>query len=177
MLLQDNGDMQAFYSGLLALHLPPGRRFAMEKYFLLCDHLQRDETDVRLVSARSGSDGELAFAHRPDYIAAITEPSRLSAAFRDFPDDLTTIRRQGLAYFRYVLTKAGRNATSSSLSRLGKEEWIDPGLGDSQPIVCEDFLPVSAASARRSPCWLNGRAFWRAISPPTGCATGTRVTR
>jgi len=113
VLLQDNGDMQAFYSGLLELHLPPGRRFAMEKYFLLRDHLQRDETDVRLVSALSGSDnGELAFAHRPDYIAAITEPSRLSAAFRDFPDDLTTIRRQGLAYFRYVLTKAGRNSTS-----------------------------------------------------------------
>ena len=53
----------------------------MKKYFLLRDHLQRDETDVRLVSALSGSDGELAFAHRPDYIAAITEPSRLCAAF------------------------------------------------------------------------------------------------
>ena len=26
-------------------------------------------------------------------------------------------------------------------------------------------------------CWLNGRAFWRVISLPPGCAAGTRVTR
>ncbi len=73
VLFHDNGGMQAFYSDQFVLPLPQGHRFPMEKYRCLRDRLQREEPDIRLLGALSSSDGELAFAHRPDYIAAIAE--------------------------------------------------------------------------------------------------------
>lgn len=69
----------------------------------------------------------------------------LQACFAEFPDDYATLHDQGLAYFRYYLT--------------GKEDApadADPGTLIAQgyirfePLVYEDFLPVSAAGIFQS---------------------------
>jgi uncharacterized glyoxalase superfamily metalloenzyme YdcJ len=56
--------------------------------------------------------------------------ARLEAVFRDFPDDLETIQREGLGFFRYSLNAEGEVQAT--------------------PITYEDFLPVSAAGIFQS---------------------------
>lgn len=74
----------------------------------------------------------------------------LEAAFRAFPDSLEAMRQQGLGYFRYVLTDAGR-ASQQSIAHAGDlEDWIQKGWVAAEPILYEDFLPVSAAGIFRS---------------------------
>ncbi len=74
-------------------------------------------------------------------------PARLAAAFARFPDDLDTLRAEGLAYFTYARTAAlgDRPLPPGSL-----EELIAAGLIVATPITYEDFLPVSAAGIFRS---------------------------
>ncbi|WP_298196491.1 VOC family protein [Novosphingobium sp.] len=64
-------------------------------------------------------------------------------AFAAFPDDFATLHRQGLAYARYVAIGASGGATDL-------EEALDRGLIVAEPILYEDFLPVSAAGIFRS---------------------------
>lgn len=71
---------------------------------------------------------------------------RMASAFRKFPDDLDSLRREGLAYFRYEL--AGAGAQSRDVHDL--EALIAEGIVDVRPIVYEDFLPVSAAGIFQS---------------------------
>jgi len=75
--------------------------------------------------------------------------SRLEAAFAGFPDDYETLRREGLGYFRYRLTEAGR-ADPENAGQLSPDAAIDAGLISADPIVYEDFLPVSAAGIFQS---------------------------
>ena len=75
--------------------------------------------------------------------------TRLEAAFAGFPDDHETLRREGLGYFRYRLTDAGR-ADPVRAGTLSPDEAIDAGLISADPIVYEDFLPVSAAGIFQS---------------------------
>ncbi|MFD0668431.1 histone deacetylase family protein [Ramlibacter sp. MAHUQ-53] len=65
--------MQVFYATQFVLHLPPGHRFPMAKYQLLRDRLAVEAGDVRLMQAQPASDGELALAHAPAYIRAISD--------------------------------------------------------------------------------------------------------
>ena len=65
--------MQVFYATQFVLPLPPGHRFPMAKYQLLRDRLARDVPQVELQQAMPATDGELALAHTPAYIHAITE--------------------------------------------------------------------------------------------------------
>ncbi|MDZ5843010.1 VOC family protein [Stenotrophomonas maltophilia] len=74
---------------------------------------------------------------------------RLQAAFAAFPDDHDTLRREGLGYFRYQLTEAGR-AAPGGIGDLPAEALIAAGLVVAYPIVYEDFLPVSAAGIFQS---------------------------
>lgn len=76
-------------------------------------------------------------------------PKRLAAAFSAFPDDHDTLRREGLGYYRYTLTDAGR-ATPAAVGDLPAEALIAAGLASADPIVYEDFLPVSAAGIFQS---------------------------
>ncbi len=75
--------------------------------------------------------------------------TRLATAFNDFPDDYATLRREGLGYFRYQLTPAGRELAASERA-LAAEVLIERGLASADPIVYEDFLPVSAAGIFQS---------------------------
>ena len=76
--------------------------------------------------------------------------------FTAFPDDEATMRREGLAYFRYQRTDAPdadtngllENADEASRARI--ERLIERGAVRASPIVYEDFLPVSAAGIFQS---------------------------
>ncbi len=76
-------------------------------------------------------------------------PTRLAEAFTAFPDDHDTLRREGLGYYRYALTDAGR-ANPAAVGDLPAEALIAAGLASADPIVYEDFLPVSAAGIFQS---------------------------
>jgi uncharacterized glyoxalase superfamily metalloenzyme YdcJ len=70
----------------------------------------------------------------------------LNEAFQDFPDTWDGIRRDGLGYFTYVLTEKGRMTEPSG----DLEAMIADGRVRFDPIVYEDFLPVSAAGIFQS---------------------------
>ncbi|BAI74339.1 hypothetical protein AZL_a08080 (plasmid) [Azospirillum sp. B510] len=72
----------------------------------------------------------------------------LGEVFAPFPDSWDEIRRQGLGYFSYTLTEAGRKAPPAPGSDL--ETLIEAGLVRFDPVVYEDFLPVSAAGIFQS---------------------------
>ena len=63
--------MQAFYSDKFVLPLPQGHRFPMAKYQMLRDALSAQLPLVCMEQAPAATDGELAFAHTPEYIQAI----------------------------------------------------------------------------------------------------------
>jgi uncharacterized glyoxalase superfamily metalloenzyme YdcJ len=76
---------------------------------------------------------------------------RLARAFEDFPDDLETLLAQGLAFFRYrvaddaALARAAADGAAFDIGALHRQ-----GIVAAQPIVYEDFLPVSAAGIFQS---------------------------
>ncbi len=73
-----------------------------------------------------------------DYVTA------LGAKFADFPDDLETLRREKLAYFRY-------RAVGQSTGQVGDiDALVASGALVADPQVYEDFLPVSAAGIFQS---------------------------
>jgi len=75
--------MRAFYSGQFVLPLPPGHRFPMSRYAMLRDGLERELPQVRMIEAPRASDGELALAHTPQWIAAISDGSVSPEAMRE----------------------------------------------------------------------------------------------
>jgi uncharacterized glyoxalase superfamily metalloenzyme YdcJ len=86
---------------------------------------------------------------RADAAATGDHATALENAFAAFPDDADTLRRERLAFFRYVLTDAGRTemplADEPSIDSL-----VERGLVRAEPITYEDFLPVSAAGIFQS---------------------------
>jgi len=75
--------LQAFYADHFVLPLPAGHRFPMGKYQLLRDRLVHECPQVRMSQAPAASDGELALAHTPAYIAAITQGTLPAPAQRE----------------------------------------------------------------------------------------------
>ena len=75
--------MHAFYSDQFVLPLPEGHRFPMAKYRMLRDAIVGNVPGVVLQPAPACTDGELAFAHTPDYIAAIAEGTATAAMLRE----------------------------------------------------------------------------------------------
>ena len=82
----------------------------------------------------------------PDGSNAAAYMAALEAAFVTFPDDWETIRREGLGYFAWSVA-AGAQAGHGPLDT---EEALARGLIVADPIVYEDFLPVSAAGIFQS---------------------------
>ncbi|PCI87033.1 MAG: DUF1338 domain-containing protein [Hyphomicrobiales bacterium] len=72
----------------------------------------------------------------------------LAKTFAAFPDDWDELRQQELAYFSYSLTKAGENA--NNIGDMRPSSLVNNGLIRFDPIVYEDFLPVSAAGIFQS---------------------------
>lgn len=93
----------------------------------------------RLLSEARGSTGPGSSAER------------LTAAFAAFPDDPKSLRDDGLAYFRYRATDRGaRVARAGETSGKSLAEALDAGWVTAEPILYEDFLPVSAAGIFQS---------------------------
>ena len=67
--------LQAFYADQFVLPLPEGHRFPMAKYALLRERLACDCPQVECQVAPATSDGELALAHSPAYIADVKNGS------------------------------------------------------------------------------------------------------
>jgi uncharacterized glyoxalase superfamily metalloenzyme YdcJ len=93
-----------------------------------------NETRARVRPAADGSNSDA-------YEAALAD------VFKAFPDDWNAIRKAGLGYFSYSLTAAG---DTENVSALGLEDAIEQGYVRFDPIVYEDFLPVSAAGIFQS---------------------------
>ncbi|ORY29000.1 hypothetical protein BCR39DRAFT_183887 [Naematelia encephala] len=63
-----------------------------------------------------------------------------------FPDTWTSLRQEGLAFFRYTLITPPQPLSNNTTL----DELIDSGNIQAEPIVYEDFLPASAAGIFRS---------------------------
>ena len=75
--------MQVFFATQFVLPLPAGHRFPMAKYQLLRDRLAAELPQVALMQAPPATDGELALAHEPAYIAAISDGSIDARSMRE----------------------------------------------------------------------------------------------
>lgn len=71
---------------------------------------------------------------------------KLEKAFARFPDDVDTLRKEGLGYFQYRL----REGVPPQGADADVEELIRSGRVQVSPIIYEDFLPVSAAGVFQS---------------------------
>ena len=92
------------------------------------------ETRAKVTPAADGSNAA-------EYMATLSE------TFAEFPDDLETLRREKLGYFRY--TETGKtDASVTAASDL--DALLAAGVIAADPIVYEDFLPVSAAGIFQS---------------------------
>ena len=74
----------------------------------------------------------------------------LQEVFSQFPDSEFLLRQQGLAWFRYRLTPAGEAHRHSFGPGDDPQPLIERGWVVAQPIIYEDFLPVSAAGIFQS---------------------------
>jgi len=64
--------MNAFYADHFVLPLPEGHRFPMRKYNRLRERLAQELPHLQMQAAPAASDGELALAHTPAYIQAVS---------------------------------------------------------------------------------------------------------
>jgi acetoin utilization deacetylase AcuC-like enzyme len=71
--------MRAYHADNFVLPLPPGHSFPMSKYRLLREAAETGLPGVRVCEAPSATEGELALAHDPAWIAAVDQGT-LSAA-------------------------------------------------------------------------------------------------
>lgn len=76
--------------------------------------------------------------------ASANYQDRLESSFAAFPDSHDAMRQQGLAFYRYVLQQPVGDASAHI------ETLIADGVVRAEPIVYEDFLPVSAAGIFQS---------------------------
>ncbi|WP_312947021.1 VOC family protein [Superficieibacter sp.] len=80
----------------------------------------------------------------------LTHQLHLQDVFKRFPDSDIFLRRQGLAYYRYRLTPAGEAHRQAIHPGDDPQPLIERGWLVAQPIIYEDFLPVSAAGIFQS---------------------------
>lgn len=74
----------------------------------------------------------------------------LEKHFQAFPDNHDEMRTQGLAYFRYFVTEEGIAACGTEVRPRTLDDLIRANHVHYEPLVYEDFLPVSAAGIFQS---------------------------
>ncbi|MFI0489163.1 MAG: VOC family protein [Yersinia sp. (in: enterobacteria)] len=74
----------------------------------------------------------------------------LSKTFSQFPDDFSVMRSEQLAFFRYFPTRKGLSAETELMQEMTLDELICREFIQFEPLVYEDFLPVSAAGIFQS---------------------------
>lgn len=75
--------MKAYYSDHFVLPLPPGHRFPMVKYRMIREGAAAAVPGLEFHEAQPASDGELALAHHPDYIARASAGQLTAAEQRE----------------------------------------------------------------------------------------------
>jgi uncharacterized glyoxalase superfamily metalloenzyme YdcJ len=103
----------------------------------------------------------------------------LAHHFAAFPDDLQSLHRQRLVYVRYALGNAPSHLHEEALRHADVDALVDAGWLVVQPLVYEDFLPVSAGGIFRSnlgakavqsyDAGANQAAFEAALGAPVAC--------
>ena len=79
----ESAAVRAFHSDTFSLPLPPGHPFPMGKYRLLREAAETSLPGVRVSEATPASDGELALAHEPGWIHAVTSGSTSATQQRE----------------------------------------------------------------------------------------------
>jgi uncharacterized glyoxalase superfamily metalloenzyme YdcJ len=100
--------------------------------------------DDLLASARRDAQVALGRASAPG------DAMELTQRFNRLPDNWSTLRAEGLAFFRYSATSTGIEAFRRHKHPHSIEALIAKGYLRFDPIVYEDFLPVSAAGIFQS---------------------------
>lgn len=80
----------------------------------------------------------------------LSHQQHLQEVFSEFPDSEFLLRQQGLAWFRYRLTPTGEAHRQAFRPGDDPQPLIERGWVVAQPIIYEDFLPVSAAGIFQS---------------------------
>lgn len=75
--------MRVFFATQFVLPLPDGHRFPMAKYQMLRDRLAEELPSIQLMQALPATDGQLALAHTPAYIQAISDGTVDPAIMRE----------------------------------------------------------------------------------------------
>jgi len=75
--------VKAFHSDQFVLPLPADHSFPMSKYGLLREAVENSLPALRLTEAPPASDGELALAHDPDWVAAVSNGTTSAAQQRE----------------------------------------------------------------------------------------------
>jgi uncharacterized glyoxalase superfamily metalloenzyme YdcJ len=88
----------------------------------------------------------------------------LERNFAEFPDSHEQMRQQNLAYFRYFVTERGIAASRNEVRPRTLDELIAAGQVHFEPLVYEDFLPVSAAGIFQSNLGDNAQAAYAITS-------------
>ncbi|WP_122315510.1 VOC family protein [Pseudomonas cichorii] len=86
----------------------------------------------------------------PNEANAVRYAQLLEKTFQAFPDSYSEMREQDMAYFRYFATDKGIAARNNGQPASDLEQQIKAGHIRFEPLVYEDFLPVSAAGIFQS---------------------------
>jgi acetoin utilization deacetylase AcuC-like enzyme len=83
LVFLESPPVRAFHSDHFVLPLPPGHSFPMTKYRLLREAAETTLPGLRVQEAPPASDGELALAHDPAWIAAVVQGTTTPAQLRE----------------------------------------------------------------------------------------------
>lgn len=82
----------------------------------------------------------------------------MRTAFADMPDSLHELFKEGLAFVRFLPGKGDPGREAKFPEGLSEQAWVEGGWLRIEPLVYEDFLPVSAAGIFRSNLGAEARA-------------------
>lgn len=91
----------------------------------------------------------------------------LEKHFSQFPDSHKEMHDQNLAYFRYFVTDKGYEALNNTTLPTNLNDLISVGYIEYEPLVYEDFLPVSAAGIFQSNLGDNAQTHYKISSNQT----------
>jgi uncharacterized glyoxalase superfamily metalloenzyme YdcJ len=91
-----------------------------------------------------------ALGEFPNEANAVRYNTLMAEHFAPFPDTHDELRQQALAYFRYFVTPKGLAVKGSIEPSTSLEQLVEQQYLRAEPLVYEDFLPVSAAGIFQS---------------------------
>jgi acetoin utilization deacetylase AcuC-like enzyme len=151
--------VQAFYADHFVLPLPQGHRFPMAKYALLRERLQERSPAIRWHEAMPASDGELALAHTPDYVEAVSHGSLSPALQREIgfpwsPEMAERARRSVGATIAACRAAMSGEGVAANLAGGTHHAYADKGGGFcvfNDAAVAARLMQAEVARVRRTP--------------------------